>query len=92
MKPFRLPSHWVEYAHGPGADDKQPAAVELCNLITAKDYVLIPADRVDLVKEVVDVAGLYVGGWSGDLLDRYNHTTAIRIVKRAQKWLQEAAS
>lgn len=91
MKPFRLSANWVAYAHGPAADARQPTAVELCDLITERDYVLIPADRLDLVKEIVDVAGLYSSAYGGDREDKLRAAGASRLIKRACKYLQETS-
>ena len=88
-KPFRVSSSWIAYAHGPAADDRQPAAVELCDLITEREFVLVPADRLDLVREIVDVAGLYSGSYGGDAEDRRRASAASRLIKRAIQWLQE---
>lgn len=89
MKPFRVSSNWIAFAHGPAADDRQPTAVELCDLITERDYVLVPADRLDLVKEIIDVAGLYSSSYGGDREDRQRAAAASRLISRARGWLQE---
>ena len=89
MKPFRLSANWIAYAHGPAADDRQPSAVELCDLITERDYVLIPADRIDLVREIIDVAALYSSAYGGDREEKLQAARASALIKRACKWIEE---
>jgi len=91
VKPFRVSSNWIAYAHGPAADDHQPSAVELCDLITERDYVLIPADRLDLVKEIIDVAGLYSSSYGGDREEKLQAARASALIKRACKWIEETS-
>lgn len=85
MKPFRVSAEWIAFAHGPGADDRQPTAVYLCSLITWCAYVLVPPHRVDLVEEIVSVAELY-----DDPHERRRCAAARRLSKRAHAWLQSA--
>ena len=92
MKPFRLSANWIAYAHGPAADDRQPSAVELCDLITERDYVLIPADRIDLVREIIDVAGLYSSAYGGDTEDKLRAARARQLIKRACKWIEDTSA
>jgi hypothetical protein len=89
VKPFRLSANWIAYAHGPAADDRQPTAVELCDLITERDYVLVPGDRLDLVREIIDVAGLYSSSYGGDREDKLRAARARRLIQRACKWIEE---
>lgn len=86
MKPFRVSAQWIEFAHGPGADDHQPTAVEICEMITVKDYVLVPPHRIDIVKEIISVAELY----TGDRDERYRSASASRLIKRARQWIADA--
>ena len=89
MKPFRVSSNWIAYAHGPAADDHQPSAVELCDLITERDYVLVPGDRLDLIREIIDVAGLYTSAYGGDREDKLRAARAAQLIKRACKYIKE---
>lgn len=91
MKPFRVSANWIYYAHQPGAEDGQPTAVELCDLINERDYVLIPADRLDLVREIIDVAGLYSSAYGGDREDKLRAAGASRLIKRACKYIEETS-
>jgi len=90
MKPFRVSCQWILYAHQPGAEGGQSAATELCDLITERNYVLVPANRPDLVREVISVAELYSTCYRGDREDRLLAANASRIIRRATKWLAEA--
>ena len=92
MKPFRLSANWVAYAHGPAADDRQPSAVELCDLITERDYVLVPGDRLDLIREIIDVAGLYTSAYGGDPEDKLQAARARQLIKRACKWIEDTSA
>jgi hypothetical protein len=89
VKPFRVSSNWIAYAHGPAADDHQPSAVELCDLITERDYVLVPGDRLDLIREIIDVAGLYTSAYGGDREDKLRAARAAQLIKRACKYIKE---
>ena len=91
MKPFRLSANWIAYAHGPAADDHQPSAVELCDLITERDYVLIQADRLDLIREIIDVAGLYSSAYGGDTEDKLRAARARQLIKMACKWIEDTS-
>jgi hypothetical protein len=91
VKPFRLSANWVAYAHGPAADDRQPSAVELCDLITERDYVLVPGERLDLIREIIDVAGLYSSAYGGDREDRLRAARAGQLIKRACKWIEDTS-
>jgi hypothetical protein len=88
-KPFRVSAQWIMYAHEPGAESGNRSAEELCDLITERDYVLVPVDRVDLVREIISVAELYQNHYGGDRLDQYNSTAAKRVINRAWKWIEE---
>ena len=87
MKPFRVSSDWIDYAHSPGADDGQPTAVEICDMLTQRDYILVPAHRIDLVQEIISVAELYTGGRGEDGI---RSATATRLIRRAHKWIGDA--
>lgn len=85
MTPLRVSSRWVEWAHAPGAESGQALAIELCELITKRDYVLI--ERADLVREVLDVAELYVVDCD---IEWWQTAYANALVKRARAWLAAA--
>lgn len=89
MKPFRVSADYIDWAHGPGAESEGEGydlAREICALpiVMPGSYVLVPAHRVDMVREIEDVAGLYVGGDDNDL-------RAASVRSRARKWLKEVA-
>jgi len=65
---MRVSKRWIEWAHGPGADDGQELAGRLVTLAeSTKDTAVTLTDAV-LVAEVVDVAGLYHPPCRGDAL------------------------
>jgi hypothetical protein len=75
---FRVSVNYIYWAHQPGADDAQPLACELMDLITAKhDYILVPYAKRYLIAEIASVAELYVGGRDTDI-------RAARVLKRAR--------
>jgi len=45
-KPLRVSRRWVGYAHDLDAEDRQPMAIEMCNLLDAlpakQDFILVP--------------------------------------------------
>ena len=54
---------WIEWAHGPAAEDGQPLSMSLCDLAGA-----IKVAEPALIAEPVNVAGLYVNPCRGDSL------------------------
>ena len=88
MKPFRVSSDWIWYAHGPSADGRQPSAVALCELASEKNYALV-ADS-SLVQDIVSVAELYAGSYGGDAEDRATSRRASKVIERARAWLAES--
>lgn len=79
MTPFRVSDNYVDWAHGPGAEDAQPLAVRLVEAPVHQGKFKLIDDPV-LVAEIADVAELYVGGRDTDL-------RAAAVLKRANKWL-----
>ena len=53
---MKVSRRWIEWAHGPGAEDGQPLAMRLCDLASAPGAgsiaVADPALIVELVMEV----------------------------------------
>jgi hypothetical protein len=89
-KPFRVNAQWIEYAHGPGADDGQPTATELVDLPEQSGAVLIAAHRADLVREVLSVAELYASDSSVQDDDRlWFRLYPNKLTKRARLWLRD---
>ena len=61
---MKVSRRWIEWAHGPGAEDGQSLAMSLCDLAGAPG-----ADSIEVADPVlVDVAGLYVNSCRGDAL------------------------
>lgn len=90
MKPLTVNAQWVYYAHNPGAEDEQPLAVRLCELITDNDAPIKLTD-VDLVREVLSVAELYDGASSVQDDDRlWFRVYPGKLIKRCKAWLTEA--
>jgi hypothetical protein len=90
MAAFRVSADWIDYAHGPAADDCQPLAAELVELPRKEGAVFIPPSRADLVQEVVSVAQLYDGASSVQDDDRLWFRNYPRnVINRGRKWLQE---
>jgi len=86
MKPFTVSKEWIDYAHGPGADDGQGLATKLVMLEPKGGSVRIT--EWALVDEVCDVAELYEGGTSVQEDDRlWFRMYPFKLVKRARRWL-----
>lgn len=86
VEPFRVSANWIDYAHGPAADDRKPTAVELLELCGSQS-LLVPPSRPDLVREIISVAGLYTGSFGGDREDRLRAAHARRLIERGKAWL-----
>ena len=65
---MKVSRRWIEWAHGPGAEDGQPLAMRLCDLAGAPGTGSIEVAAPALIAELVDVAGLYVNPCRGDAL------------------------
>jgi hypothetical protein len=65
---MKVSRRWIEWAHGPGAEDGQPLAMSLCDLASAPGMGAIEVADPALIAELVDVAGLYVSPCRGDAL------------------------
>jgi hypothetical protein len=90
---FLVAHDWIDYAHGPGADDGQPTASELVALPVHARGVRIPADRVDLVREVLSVAELYTSDSAVQDDDRlWFRAYPGKLVARARAWLAADAA
>ena len=80
---FRVSLAYLDWAHGPAAEDGHDKAIRLMNIIPkgpfGKEYCLV-SDPV-LVAEIADVAELYVGSGETDL-------RAARVLSRAKDWLK----
>jgi hypothetical protein len=87
-KPLRVSANWIWYAHQPPAESGCESSAALIDLVTDRDYVLIPIDRPDLAVELVSCAELYAGSYGGDRYDRLRAMQAARVIKRATEWLR----
>ena len=65
---MKVSRRWIEWAHGPGAEDGQPLAMSLCDLAVALGAGSIEVADPVLITELVDVAELYVSPCRGDAL------------------------
>ena len=65
---MKVSRRWIEWAHGPGAEDDQPLAMSLCDLASSPGAGSIEVADLALIAELVDVAGLYVNPCRGDAL------------------------
>ena len=54
---MKVSKRWIEWAHGPGAEDGQPLAMRLCDLASAPGVGSIGVGDAVLIAELVDVAG-----------------------------------
>lgn len=90
MTDFRVNAEWVDYAHGPGADDNQPLATELIGQTAIDGTVFLKPEQRDLVEELVSVAELYDGGT--DVQDDprlWWRSYPKNLMRRGRKWLQD---
>lgn len=89
--PFRVSNRWIEYAHEPGAEDGQPLASELLQMVEqagGRDHILVPVDRPDLVREIVSQAELFTPERGQSREDRLWSMQASRTVQRGKAWLR----
>ena len=67
-QPMKVSRRWIEWAHGPGAEDGQPLEISLCDLASAPSAGAIEIAGPALIAELVDAAGLYMSPCRGDAL------------------------
>ena len=67
---MKVSRRWIEWAHGPGAEDGQPLAMTLCDLASSPGTGSVSVSVTDsaLIAEPVDVAELYINPCRGDAL------------------------
>ncbi len=65
---MKVSRRWIEWAHGPGAEDGQPLAMSLCYLASTAGVGSIEVASPALIAELVNVAGLCVQPCRGDAL------------------------
>jgi hypothetical protein len=65
---MRVSRKWLEWAHGPGAEDGQPLATRLCELANTPGNGAVDVTDPALIAEVVDVAECYRNPSLGDAL------------------------
>ena len=65
---MKVSRRWIEWAHGPGAEDGQPLAMTLCDLASSPGTGSVSVTDSALIAELVDVAELYVNPRRGDAL------------------------
>ena len=65
---MKVSRRWIEWAHGPGAEDGQPLATSLCDLASGPGAGSIAVTDPVLIAELVDVAELYINPCRGDAL------------------------
>ena len=65
---MKVSRRWIDWAHGPGAEDGQPLAIRLCDLARAPGAGSIEVADPALIAELVDVAELYANPCRGDAL------------------------
>ena len=65
---MKISRKWIEWAHGPGADEDQPLAVKLWDLAQTPGKGAVQIEDPELIAEVVSVAELYSYCRSGDTL------------------------
>ena len=63
---MKVSRRWIEWAHGPGAEDGQPLAMSLCELASAPGTGSVSVTDPALIAELVDVAELYINPCRGD--------------------------
>jgi hypothetical protein len=92
MKPFKVNQEWMYFAHFPGSEDAQPLACRLMELhdATPSGASVLIADP-ELVREVIDVAGLYTYGSCVQDDDRlWWRAYPANLIRRAKAWLRDA--
>ena len=65
---MKVSRRWIEWAHGPGAEDGQLLATSLCNLASSPGTGPVSVTDSALTADLVDVAELYVNPRRGDAL------------------------
>jgi hypothetical protein len=86
VPPLRVSAQWIDYAHGPGAEDGQELATRLVDLAADADPVLIR--DAALIREVISVAELYTSHSTVQDDDRvWFRAYPGNVIKRGKLWL-----
>lgn len=56
---MKVSRKWIDWAHGPGAEDGQPLATQLCDLAQGPGRGAIDITSPELLRELVSVAEIY---------------------------------
>jgi|SRR5882672_160493 len=100
---MKVSRRWIQWAHGPGADDGQALACKLCALAEEPDYskrgLAALNCRVEisdpvLIAELVDVAELYLPAARDDVLREMGPWwlgEGARILREGRAILKQAA-
>ena len=65
---MKVSRKWIDWAHGPGAEDWQSLAMTLCDLASSPGTGAVCISDPALTVELVDVAELYRNPCAGDAL------------------------
>ena len=65
---MKVSRKWIDWAHGPGAEDGQSPAMTLCDLASSPGKGAVCVTDPVLIAELVDVAELYRNPCAGDAL------------------------
>lgn len=65
---MRISRKWIDWAHGPGAEDGQDLASRLVDIANMADGAMLELEDPVLIAEVVSVAELYARPTRGDAL------------------------
>ena len=65
---MKVSRKWIDWAHGPGAEDGQSLAMTLCDLASSPGTGAVCVTDPVLIAELVDVAELYRNPCAGDAL------------------------
>ena len=93
-RPFQVNAQWLLYAHGPGAEDGQPLATRLCDLLDLPNSgKVILLSSPELVVEIIDVAELYTNGSNVQDDERlWFRSYPKNVIKRGKAWLRAEAA
>jgi len=89
-KPFSVLTDWIEYAHGPAAEDGQPLAKRLCEIIDRHPtFRFAYISEPELVRELISVAELFTPEHGDTMPEEIQRgRRALSVIKRGRKWLE----
>ena len=86
---MKVSRKWIEYAHGPGAEDGQELATRLIALLEAPGKGSVEVTDPALVYELVDVAELYTSDTDVQTMGPWWAGQPHKVIREGKAYLRQ---